>query len=120
MKKCISVGVAIIVLAATGMGAFLLWLDHQTKTLPFTVKDQAEFAAQLGRTNMPTQAVLVPLKMSEPVRLAIGSLGLSDPNQNQQLGDLVTAELTGQPGFNLVERQSLAAILRELNLSLSE
>src|ERR1039458_9954997 len=76
-------------------------------------------AKKLGiDTTVPAQTVAPPLKLSHPVRLAIGSLGLADNNQNQQLGDLVTADLTDAPGFNLVERQSLNAVLRELKLSL--
>jgi hypothetical protein len=51
--------------------------------------------------------------------LAIGGLGLVDDDQNRQLADLVTADLTGVEGFNLVERQSLDSILKEMNLSLS-
>jgi len=61
----------------------------------------------------------MPLDLSHSVRLAIGGLGVPGDDKNQQLGDLVTVELTGAPGFQLVERQSLTAILRELNLSWS-
>jgi tetratricopeptide (TPR) repeat protein len=89
------------------------------KSGPVTDSQLAEFAAKLGQTNTPTQSVLAPLDLSEPVRLAVGGLGLADNDQDEQLGDLITADLTGAPGFDLVERQSLAAILQELRLSWS-
>jgi len=51
--------------------------------------------------------------------VAIGGLGLAAEADNQKLGDLATAGLTGMPGIELVERQSLAAVLQELNLNWS-
>ena len=84
-----------------------------------TQADVRQFAAKLGRTNLPPPSAPLPLPLSQPVRLAIGSLGLADDDQNRQLDDLITAELSGANGFNLVERQSLDAILKEMNLSLS-
>jgi tetratricopeptide (TPR) repeat protein len=106
------------------MSATLLHRMRSPATLPpFTEKELAkksvEFAAQSGQINLPAQAVLEPIALSHPVRLAVGGLGLTNNDQNQQLGDLVTVQLTGTPGFELVERQKLAAILQELNLSLN-
>jgi len=106
--------------------ALLIFLDFNAsinsgKNLGRNINESDLYKAALKRGDaepLPS-TVLVPLDLSQPVRLAIGSLGPADNYQNQQLGDLVTAELTGAPGFNLVERQSLAAILREMNLSLS-
>ena len=47
------------------------------------------------------------------VRLAVGGLGLADEEQNRRVGDLITAELTGAHGLNLVERQSLDKVLHD-------
>ena len=44
---------------------------------------------------------------------------MADDDQNGRLADLVLAELNGAQGLNLVERQSLETVLRELDLSLS-
>src|ERR1035438_10356791 len=121
MSKRFIIGTIVVILAGIGLTAFLSREEKAASGWTLSKKElaekYAEVAARLGRTDAPTQAVLAPLDLSQPVRLAIGGLGLADNDQNQQLGDLVTAELTGAPGFNLVERQSLAAILRELNLS---
>jgi tetratricopeptide (TPR) repeat protein len=120
MSKRFLIGAVAVIVAGIGLLAFLSWQEKASNQVTTSSKkEMAEAAAALGRTNAPAQAVLVPLDLSQPVRLAIGGLGLADNNQNQQLGDLITAELAGAPGFNLVERQSMDAILRELNLSLS-
>lgn len=122
MNKRLLIGVAVTLLVGIGIVGFLSMqdrTDHYTVSKDDLAKEMAEYSAKSGLSNAPTQAVLVPLDLSQPVRLAIGGLGLADNDKNQQLGDLVTTELTGAPGFNLVERHSLSAILRELNLSLS-
>ncbi len=116
----VGAGIAALVVVSLGTG-FIYWERKSLDSLHVTINqaDVREFAAKLGRTNQPTQSAPVPLPLSQPVRLAIGSLGLADDDQNRQLDDLITAELTGARGFNLVERQSLDAILKEMNLSLS-
>jgi tetratricopeptide (TPR) repeat protein len=60
-----------------------------------------------------------PIPPSHAVRLAIGWLGLPEETQNLQVADLAAAELTGAKGLELVDRQSLKTVLRELELSLS-
>jgi hypothetical protein len=122
MNKRLLIGGIAVILAGLGVVAFLSLQnssDSYRVSKEELAKQMAQYAAGAGLTNAPTQAMLVPLDMAQPVRLAVGGLGLTDNNQNQQLGDLVTAELTSAKGFSLVERQSLTAILRELNLSLS-
>jgi hypothetical protein len=112
----------LILLAVIGVAALYVWIDSESTLPVFSQKEmndqEAKMSAQTGQTNLLMPSALAPLDMSQTVRLAIGSLGLSDNDHNQRLGDLVTVELTGAPGFNLVERQSLDAVLRELNLSL--
>jgi hypothetical protein len=44
---------------------------------------------------------------------------MADEEKNRQLGDLVTAELTGAKGFDLIEPESLARILEEQHLNWS-
>ena len=109
-------------MVVVSLGTGLIYWEHKSADnlqVSITQADVREFAAKLGRTNSPTSSAPVPLPLSQPVRLAIGSLGLADDDQNRRLDDLLTAELTGTKGFNLVERQSLDAILKEMNLSLS-
>ena len=118
LKKLLIIAAAIILMAGVCITAFQRWQDNREITGYVTDKDRKEFAAVLGLTNAPAQPVLAPLELSQPIRLAIGGLGLADKDQDQQLGDLVTVKLTGAVGFTLVERQSIDAILRELNLSL--
>ena len=120
MSRRFLVGAIIIILVAVGLGAFLIYRqDRTSRGVTITKADISEFAAKLGRTNSPPPAAPMALPLSQPVRLAIGSLGLADDEQNRQLDDLITAELTGAKGFDLVERQSLDTVLKEINLGLS-
>ena len=108
-------------------GGGLAWLiihwfnEREVRLSPITEKDLAKAAARFGR-KAPTQPAVVspaPIPPSHAVRLAIGWLGLPDETQNLQVADLVTAELTSAKGLELVDRQSLNTVLRELELSLS-
>jgi hypothetical protein len=56
---------------------------------------------------------------SQRVRLAIGWLGLPDELQNEQVGDLVVAQLSSAKNLDLVDRTSLNAVLKEQGMSLS-
>jgi len=127
MSRRLIIGAIVIFLAGTGLAMFLLWA-HRPIVLAAPSDDElaheyAKLAPGLGLpprlTKVQTQAILLPIDLSHPVRLAVGGLGLEDNDQNRQLGDLVTVKLTGAPGFELVERQSLAAVLQELNLNWS-
>lgn len=100
----------------------LRWYSESEAHLPAaTENDLAKAAARLD-LNSPTQPAVVPaapLAASHSVRLAIGWLGLPDETSNGQVTDLLTVELTGAKGLELVDRQSLGTVLRELELSLS-
>ena len=123
MNKRLLIVVIVVILAALGLGVYLSQEDIPASRLKPSenelAKRVAELHGQSGPSSLPAPATLTPVDLSHPLRLAIGGLGLADNDKNQQLGDLVTVELTGAPGFNLVERQSLSAILRELNLNWS-
>ena len=67
----------------------------------------------------PATPAPAPIDPSRSIRLAIGGLGLGNDEQNRRVGDLVVTELTGAKGLELVERQSLDKVLREMDLSLS-
>jgi hypothetical protein len=56
---------------------------------------------------------------SQRVRLAIGWLGLPDELQNEQVGDLIVAQLSSAKNLDLVDRTSLNAVLKEQGMSLS-
>lgn len=69
----------------------------------------------------PASVPVKPLDLSpnNPIRFAVGSLGLADDEQNGRVGALIVADLNGAQGLDLVERQSLQQVLHELDLSLS-
>ena len=118
-KKLLRV-VAPIGLIAIGLAVLISrWAAPPAYSPPFTEKDQAEFAGIPAGPSPQTQSLLKPIDLSKPIRLAIGGMGLADNELSRQLGDLATVQLTGTPGFILVERTSLDAVLRELNLSWS-
>src|SRR5690242_12328996 len=117
MKKIIII-VTFGIVAGLGIMGFNQWQDKQQFSTQASDKDLAKYAVNLGRTNAPLESVLTPIALSRQMRLAIGGLGPADDEQNQLLGDLVTAKLTSAPGLSLVDRQSLGLILSELKLSL--
>ena len=109
------------------VGGGLAWLGinwynkRELSGAAFTEKDLAKAAARL-HLDRPTQPEIVhdaPISPSQTVRLAVGSLGLPNDGQNRQLGDLLTVELSGAKGLELVDRQSFDKVLRELEMNLS-
>ncbi|HEX5397775.1 MAG TPA: hypothetical protein VFY06_01860, partial [Verrucomicrobiae bacterium] len=111
-----------LILAGFMVLLLTLWHLHNAprRLDVITDKDLAEAVARLRGTNgVPAPATITPIDLKRPLRLAIGSLGRKDDEQNRQLEDLVLADLTGAPGLELVERQSLDRVLQELNLSIS-
>lgn len=110
-----------LVLASLGLGISLFfWQRMPERDNGVSEKEITDTLKRLGRGGevlKPT--VVTPLDLNHPVRLAIGNLGLADEEQNRLLGNLVLADLTDAQGLNLVERQSLETVLRELNMSLS-
>src|ERR1017187_9714223 len=110
-----------VLAAFAGLSVFL-WQRQQmpTRDNGVTDKELAETARRLGGgSEFPTPAAVTPIDLKRPMRLAIGGLGRGDDEQNRQLEDLVLTDLTGAPGFELVERRSLDKVLQELNLSIS-
>jgi hypothetical protein len=96
------------------------WQHAPTRLGVITDQDIAEATKQLGgETEIPAPVTITPIDLKRPMRLAIGSLGGSDDDQNRILEDMVLAELTGVAGLDLVERQSLEAVLHEQNLTVS-
>jgi tetratricopeptide (TPR) repeat protein len=118
---------SLIVFALLLTGGGLAWLvvrwygERDPSLRPFSEKELAKAAARL-HPNAPTQPAVIPLAPLDPsqrIRLAVGWLGLPDETRNGQVADLLTAELTGTKGLELVDRQSLGKVLRELELNLS-
>src|ERR1022692_1588493 len=111
-----------LALAAFACLSVFLWRSQQMpmRDNGVTDKDLAETVKRLrGGGDFPVPAAITPIDLKRPMRLAIGGLGRGDDEQNRQLEDLVLTDLTGAAGLELVERQSLEAILREQNLSVS-
>lgn len=88
---------------------------------PRTKQDVAEVRKRLfgEDTNQPASMVKTLIDISRPHRLAIGGLGLGNDEKNRNVADLTLANLGGAARLDLVERQSLEAVLRELNLNAS-
>jgi len=122
-KRLILAGLTIVAVAGLGVALHLsqeVTYNGQPAFTDAELNARGEaLPAESGRTNAPTVANLAPIDLSHPVRLAVGGLGPADESENRALGDLVTVKLTGEHGFELVERQFVSGILRELNLSWS-
>ena len=116
----LALGLLLVVGGATWLA--INWYNEREATRPaFSERELSKAIARLHPNSPAEPAVAAPkpLLPSQNVRLAIGSLGLPDDSQNRQLGDLLTAELSGTKGLELVERQSLDRVLGELQLNLS-
>jgi hypothetical protein len=115
--------IACVLLAGGGLAwVGLNWFAERKATTPaFSDKELALVAARV-RPGAPTQPAVVPeepLPPSRAVRLAIGWLGLKNAAQNEEVAELLAAELGNDKGLELVDRQSLRTVLNELELSLS-
>src|SRR5213593_4333959 len=99
---------AVLLLVIGGAAVFLAHrLVEREATLPaFSEQDFARAATNFDGAlpAQPSTQTPIAVPLSKPVRLALGSLGLADDLQNRQLADLLTAELTGARGLELVER----------------
>ena len=119
MTKRVLILTGVILLLGVSLAVWWSGPDQAPYSQPRSAGDVAAQAAKLGWTSPVAAAPAEPLPLSRPVRLAIGGLGLADNDQNAELGDLVTADLSGAPGFVLVERPALKTILDELHLNWS-
>jgi hypothetical protein len=123
MKKRFAIWTLALV-ACAGLAVFL-WRWQQMQHMPtrdqgISQKDLEETVRRIrGDSALPAPTPIKPIPLKQPVRLAIGGLGRDNDEQNRQLEDLVLADLTGAPGLELVERQSLDKVLQELNLGIS-
>jgi tetratricopeptide (TPR) repeat protein len=118
-QKRLRVWMVALMILAVGVYAVFRYVQPPERS-EFTQKDLAQGLIRAGRAATDAPApVYLPIDIKRPVRLAIGSLGFGLDNQNESVQDLVLAQLTGAPGLELVERQSLERVLDELNLSMS-
>ena len=101
------------------MAVISLWLEPPQRDKGISQKDIVETLNRLGRLSANPPPVYVPIDLKRPVRFAIGTLGFGGNEQNGAMQDLLLARLTGAPGLELVERQSVESILHELNLSMA-
>ncbi len=111
------IAAAAVLIAGSGLAWFLLnqYLTHEDSLAPWTEKELGKAGR---RQKEPPEAALAPVAPTNVVRLAIGDFGSANQPAGT-LGDLLTAELSGAKGLELVERQTLAAVLREHELSFS-
>ena len=79
------------------------WIARPVRTPPaFPTTDEPE--------------VVEEKKLSGPIKLAIGPLGLADPDSEATAADLLVAELSSDRNFHLVERREIKRILGEIQL----
>ena len=121
-KKFLLGGLLVLVLG--GVAALVAHKFNDVERIGSVEMAEKDIAAAMQKKFgvSPTQAVSsaqTPIEMSRPLRLAIGGLGFGNDEKDRSVADLTLANLGGAAGLDLVERQSLDAVLRELNLSAS-
>ena len=109
MSKRFLITVAVVlVVGVAGVLLFREYMDPKHDRLAaFTEKDLASAAAKMAVPAPVAQSAPERIEPGRKVRLAIGSVGLADEQQNRNVSDLVLAQLTGAKGLELVERQAL-------------
>ncbi len=116
--------IAFLLVIGLGLGIFFFerYAESPPPALPALTQAEVNKAMGVSETEPTTSSVPVNTPFADldhPLRLAIGSLGLSSETENSKLADLLTVELTGARGIALVERQAINRALQELELSLS-
>ncbi len=126
-RERILVGAGVLLVALGAAIALALWHVSAPDLIPpptegdmlaMAISNRAKHAKDFQY--LPDQSNKVErIDPSRRIRLAVGWLGLPDEARNQEIGDLIVAELSGAKNLELVDRQSLNAVLRESELSLS-
>ena len=107
---------------AVGVLAWLVplgleWAGYHQAGHSTTDEDLSRYAEEHFGKAIAAQPEIKRLDFKQTVRLAIGGLGVGDENINGRVSDLVLVQLAGAKGLEMVERQELARVLGELNLS---
>jgi hypothetical protein len=117
-KRFILIASLLFVLGAAAVLVFR-WYAQSESRIEMNEKDLAAARKKAGMMPPPAALAPKPIPPSRSLRLAIGSLGLTDDSQNAQVADLLSAQLSGAKGLELIERQSLERVLREIEINLS-
>ncbi len=89
-----------------------------------SVAASAAERASLGRRRPGSQPATCPASKKKPKELTVAILDFSAkdpsaPDLGSQIGEVLTAVLSGEPGFTLVDRATLTRTLQEHELNLS-
>jgi hypothetical protein len=113
----------ILLAVLIGLGGLAMLVIHlflsREDSMQATEKDELERRKALGMSVPAQDATTKPIPASHSIRLAIGGLGLANDDQNGRLSDLLTADLQKAKGVEVVERQALDKVLREIEMSRS-
>ena len=126
-RKPFLIFTALLLAVGASVVGYVWWDSFSTLSSPsFTARDRLgllrEHNPKLLEEFQRSQAQTVEAARVDPsrrIRLAVGSLGLPDEEQNRQAGDLVVAALSSARNLEMVDRQSLNAVLNEAAMSLS-
>jgi curli biogenesis system outer membrane secretion channel CsgG len=125
-KRFIIIAILLLV-AGASVTAFLWKSAYAPYSLPVPTDQDILALSKKSKTTLAQDYRLAFAKSanvaradpSRRIRLAVGWLGLPDENQNRQAGDLIVADLSAAGNLELIERQSLNAVLKEEGMSLS-
>jgi Curli production assembly/transport component CsgG len=116
MSKRFALAIAVAAGAGISVYMFLNWKSNQaTSAPPFSAREL--YGDKIPHA--PVAKALAPVDPKQPIRVAIGWLGLADEERNQEVADLAVAELSSAKNLDLVERQSLDKALGEAKISLA-
>jgi hypothetical protein len=118
MSKKLIITVLSLLIGGCAILALVFWISSPPDILRPQEEQTGGGLSRIAEVPQPPAAP-APMAAGVRVRVAIGGLGFADDEQDGRVSDLTLAELNGAAGLEMVDRQSLDAVLKELSLSLS-
>lgn len=112
----------LLVIIGGGAWVGLRWYtERQVFSPPPSEREMGKLISQRFGS-LPTEPQIeaaAVLDDNHAIRLAVGGVGLADEIQNREIADIIQADLRDAPGLELVDRQSLDKVIKEMGMSLS-
>jgi hypothetical protein len=117
-KRFLAIAGAVLLLGMISAGALHWYGNIEARLKAPTEQEMYKTAVRIGEVRDRPASPVVPLNPKRVVRLAVGNVGLASAEANARVSDLLLAQLSGATGLEMVDRQSLDKVLRELRLNI--
>jgi tetratricopeptide (TPR) repeat protein len=117
-KRFLAIAGAVLLLGMISAGALHWYGNIEARLKAPTEQEMYKTAVRIGEVRDRPASPVVPVNPKRVVRLAVGNVGLASAEANARVSDLLLAQLSGATGLEMVDRQSLDKVLRELRLNI--